>query len=111
MEKTLSADLRHYPYLYGAYCPETGEQFSMILPYASGECMTVFIEEFSSQFPDYRVIMVMDNAAWHGSSITKKQKILYPYFSLRIRRNSILPNISGIISEKVDFLRTELFGR
>jgi hypothetical protein len=35
--------------------------------------------EFSSQFPDYRVIMIMDNAAWHGSSLTKKTENIRVY--------------------------------
>ncbi|MDR2652310.1 MAG: hypothetical protein LBC68_08365 [Prevotellaceae bacterium] len=59
--------IRQYTYLYSAICPETGEQFSMILPYANSECMAIFLEEFSKQFSDYRVIMVMDNASWRDN--------------------------------------------
>jgi hypothetical protein len=59
--------IRQYTYLYGAFCPETGEQFSMILPYANGECMNVFRAEFSKEFSAYRVIMAMDNASWHSA--------------------------------------------
>lgn len=59
--------VREYTYLYGAFCPETGEQFSMVLPYANGECMTLFLTEFSKEFSDYRVIMAMDNASWHSA--------------------------------------------
>jgi hypothetical protein len=59
--------IREYTYLYGAFCPETGEQFSMVLPYANGECMNIFMTEFSKEFSSYRVIMAMDNASWHSS--------------------------------------------
>jgi arabinogalactan endo-1,4-beta-galactosidase len=59
--------IRQYTYLYGAFCPETGEQFSMILPYANSECMKIFMEEFSKEFSTYRVIMAMDKASWHSN--------------------------------------------
>ena len=59
--------IRKYIYLYGAFCPETGDQFSMILPHASGECMEIFLKEFSKEFAGYRVIMGMDNAPWHSN--------------------------------------------
>jgi hypothetical protein len=52
--------------LYGAFCPETGEQFSMILPYANSECMKIFTDEFSKEFSFYRIIMAMDQASWHS---------------------------------------------
>jgi len=72
--------IRKYTYLYlycvqstkyGAFCPETGEQFSMILPYATGGCMDIFLNEFSKKFADYRVIMGMDNAPWHNNEMGK----------------------------------------
>jgi hypothetical protein len=63
--------IRKYTYLYGAFCPETGDQFSMILPHATGECMDIFLKEFSKQFAHYRVIMGMDNAPWHNSEMSK----------------------------------------
>jgi transposase len=72
--------IRQYTYLYGAFCPETGEQFSMILPYANGECMSIFMQEFSKQFADYRVVMGMDNASWHSSNITEKLDNIVPLF-------------------------------
>lgn len=52
----------------------------MILPYANGTCMDVYLQEFSRQFPDYRAIMAMDNASWHSSSITKKIDNIVPLF-------------------------------
>jgi hypothetical protein len=48
--------IRQYTYLYGAFCPETGEQFSMILPYANGDCMDIFMSEFSKEFTNYRIV-------------------------------------------------------
>jgi hypothetical protein len=62
--------IRQYTYLYGAFCPQTGEQFSLILPKADYNCMNIFLNEFSKVFAQYRVIMGMDNAAWHDKNKT-----------------------------------------
>jgi transposase len=72
--------IRQYIYLYGAFCPETGESFSLILPYANSECMDIFLQELSKQFKDYRIIMAMDNASWHNSKITKTVDNIVPLF-------------------------------
>jgi hypothetical protein len=58
--------IRQYTYLYGAFCPETGEQFSLILPNANSNCMSIFVNEFAKEFSGYRVIMGMDRASWHS---------------------------------------------
>ena len=58
--------VREYTYLYGAFCPETGESFSLILPYANGDCMNVFLKMMSEKFSHYRMIIAMDNASWHS---------------------------------------------
>ena len=68
--------IRQYTYLYGAFCPETGEQFSMVLPYANGDCMKVFMEEFSEEFSAYKVIMAMDKASWHSNCCNKFNNIV-----------------------------------
>ncbi|MCL1821409.1 MAG: hypothetical protein FWG22_01145 [Prolixibacteraceae bacterium] len=58
-----SRTVREYTYLYGAFCPETGDSFSLILPYANGECMEVFLSFLSENFRKYRIIPAMDNAS------------------------------------------------
>ena len=52
----------------------------MVLPYANGDCMDIYLEEFSKQFSDYRVIMAMDNAAWHNSRFSQKTDNILPLF-------------------------------
>jgi len=59
--------IREYTYAYTSVCPLTGETFSMVIPYVSVELMQMYLKEFSEHFKHYRVIMVMDNAAWHTS--------------------------------------------
>ena len=61
--------VREYTYLYGAFCPQTGDSCSLILPYANGECMDIFLKLLSEKYPEYRIILAMDNASWHSSKI------------------------------------------
>jgi transposase len=74
--------VREYTYAYLAACPETGEQFSLILPYANKECMDIFLTEFAKAFGHYRVIMGMDRASWHTgiNKETEKWDNIVPLF-------------------------------
>ena len=58
--------VREYTYLYGAFCPETGDSFTLILPYANNNCMNAFLKAMSEEFSHYRMIIAMDNASWHS---------------------------------------------
>ena len=64
--------IREYLYVYTALCPWNGENFSVILPYANSEAMNLFLKEFSQQYKDYRVVMVMDRASWHPADDTQQ---------------------------------------
>lgn len=70
--------IREYTYVYGAVCPVDGESFSLILPCANTEMMTLYLREFSHYYKDYRVVMVMDGAMWH------KAKGLETFENIRI---------------------------
>ncbi len=72
--------IREYTYAYAAVCPETGENFSLILPYANETCMDIFMQKFSDQYSNYRIIMVMDSASWHTGDKTKKWDNIVPLF-------------------------------
>ena len=60
--------VREYTHAFSAVCPHDGESFSLILPYADTEAMKIFLKECSDHFKEYRIIMVMDKAAWHRSN-------------------------------------------
>ena len=79
-DKVGSQVVREYTYVYMAVCPETGENFSLILPYANGQCMDIFLKEVSKFFKKYRIVMAMDRATWHSEEITKKYKNIVPLF-------------------------------
>lgn len=60
--------VREYTHFFSAVCPRDGQSCSLILPYADTDAMNIFLEECSEYFKNYRVIMVMDQAAWHRTS-------------------------------------------
>ena len=70
--------VREYTYIYGAVCPADGESFSLILPSANTEMMTLYLREFSLFYKDYRIVMVMDGSPWH------KAKDLETFENIRI---------------------------
>ena len=59
--------IREYRYAYGAVEPITGENFFLIMPYCSTNCMNTFLEELSKQYPQDQILLVCDGAAWHKS--------------------------------------------
>ena len=59
--------IREYRYAYGAVEPLTGESCFLIMPYCNSVCMSLFLRELSSQFPDEMILLCCDGAAWHKS--------------------------------------------
>ncbi len=59
--------VREYRYVYGAVEPLTGEGFFLIMPYCNTVCMNVFLAELSKKYPNDKIILVCDGAAWHKS--------------------------------------------
>jgi putative transposase len=48
-------------------CPETGEDFTLSLPYVNTKTMNRFLEEFGTYLNGRKCILVMDQAGWHCS--------------------------------------------
>ena len=57
--------VREFTYVYSAVCPETGDCFSLILPGSNTDLMQQFLDLYSLFYKSFRVVMVMDQAAWH----------------------------------------------
>ena len=57
--------IREYRYAYGAVEPATGESCFLVMPYCNTDCMNVFLAHLSKSYPDDKVILVCDGAAWH----------------------------------------------
>ena len=60
--------IRQYTHIFSAVCPNDGESFSLILPYADSETMEMFLAELSKQYSQHRLVLVMDQASWHRTS-------------------------------------------
>jgi hypothetical protein len=60
--------VRQYLYAYAAVAPALGTMTSLILPYANSEMMNIFLKEVSEDFKEYFVVMLLDQAGWHGSN-------------------------------------------
>jgi putative transposase len=57
-----------WAYIFGAVRPATGEDFALVLPTVSTAAMSTFLVEFAKTIPaDTHVLMVLDQAGWHGS--------------------------------------------
>lgn len=63
--------IRQYTHIFSAVCPNDGESFSLILPYADSEAMEMFMKELAKEYSQYRLVLVMDQAAWHRTSNLK----------------------------------------
>jgi len=63
--------VRQYVHVFGAVSPADGCHDSLILPYADTEAMSLFLKEVARRHPDERILMFMDQAAWHRSKVLK----------------------------------------
>ena len=55
-------------YIFAAVRPLTGEDFALVLPWVSAAAMSTFLADFAETVPaDTHVVMVLDQAGWHGA--------------------------------------------
>lgn len=59
--------VRQYTYAFTAACAQTGENCSLILPRVNTHAMQLFLNELSLCFPNYFIVMQVDQAKWHTS--------------------------------------------
>ena len=55
--------------MYGAVEPLTGKSSFLIMPYCNTECMNLFLEELSEQYPNDIILLCCDGAAWHKARV------------------------------------------
>ena len=60
-----------YIYAYSALSPQTGDCYSMISPVCNTESMNEFLQQLSTQYSGYRIILMLDKAGWHISQSLK----------------------------------------
>ena len=72
--------IREYTYAFSSVCPETGNLFSLIMPYADGQAMNIFLKLLSEQQQAERIILCMDKAGWHTTKQLKVPKNIILWF-------------------------------
>jgi transposase len=60
--------VRESLYALTALSPQTGDCYSILSPYCNTEAMNTLLQSMSKHYKDYRMILIMDKAAWHLSS-------------------------------------------
>lgn len=73
-------------YLYTSINSQSGEQYTLLLPYVNTDCMNLYLKELSDNLKreNKEVVMIMDGAGWHKSKDLEVPdnitiKILPPY--------------------------------
>ncbi len=54
-------------YVYSAVSPHDDEAFSLFLPWVNTEMMNLYLEELARAYPDAEILIIWDQAGWHGS--------------------------------------------
>ena len=72
--------IREYRYVYGAVEPLTGESCFLIMPCCNTVCMNLFLEELSRQYPNDRILLCCDGAAWHKADALQVPENLTLFF-------------------------------
>jgi transposase len=52
-------------YIYSGVSPQSGESFSLFLPWVNTDMMNLFLRELSAHYHDKQVLLFMDQAGWH----------------------------------------------
>jgi transposase len=55
-------------YLFGAYSPITGTQFTLELPKCNTDCFQLYLDRFSRQHANEFKIIILDNGAFHKAA-------------------------------------------
>ncbi len=74
-------------YLYSAANPNTGEEFTLLLPNVNIHSMNIFLKEFAKIINQRKILIIMDGVGWH-----KSDKLIFPK-NIRIIPNPIFKPI------------------
>lgn len=110
-------------YVYSAVNPKSGEDFSLIFPYANSDCLNVYLDEFSEHLGDRKVLFILDGAGWHKANQLKVHPniefVLLPPYSPELNpverfwqfiknntiKNQVYKTLKGIEDEVSQFLK------
>lgn len=72
--------IREYRYAFGAVEPTTGDGVFLIMPSCDTVCMNIFLAHLSEQYPDDRILLCCDGAAWHKAKSLKVPENITLFF-------------------------------
>lgn len=55
-------------YVYSAVSPNTGTDYTILLPYVNTDSMNLFLQQMSVELVDKKALLVLDCAGWHRSN-------------------------------------------
>jgi len=59
-------------YIFSSVSPVTGDDFTLFLPEVNTDMMNIYLNELVQTYPEKRLLIFMDQAAWHKSKSLKK---------------------------------------
>lgn len=110
-------------YVYSAVNSNSGNDFSLVMPYVDTQCMNIFLDKLAKQSPNTQYLIVMDGASWHRSyhlNIPANIEIMYlPPYSPELNpverlwnyvkqhtiKNKFYDSLAGLERAVCDFLR------
>ena len=63
--------VREYCSVFAAVAPAVGRMTSLLMPRATTEMMSVFLEHVAKEYADFFIVMQVDRAGWHQSKALK----------------------------------------
>ena len=52
-------------YVYSSVSPQTGDAFSLFLPWVNTEAMNLYLQNLSAAYPEFQILLIWDQAGWH----------------------------------------------
>lgn len=59
-------------YIYSAVAPHSGDSFSLFMPEVNTDMMNVYLQQLHHAFPLKKLMLIMDQAAWHKSNLLQQ---------------------------------------
>jgi transposase len=59
-------------YVYSGVSPQSGESFSLFLPWVNTDMMNLFLRELSAHYSDREILLFMDRAGWHTAKALER---------------------------------------
>jgi transposase len=58
-------------YSYSCVSPHSGESFSLLLPEVNTDMMNIYLDEFSKEYSNKDILIILDQAGWHKAKDLK----------------------------------------